>query len=267
MCCVCTGNVVKTFIGENISSRFLSSLQSNSLIYFHNLKYDACFFINEPDWETQVTQLSGTLLQVTMDRYKTITTKNGAQRRIREKHLTFRNSYSIIPAPLSAFGSMFDLSVHKEIMPYKIYTAENIARKVIPYEEFRVQYREEQQDNKTKEELDHDYQQLLKNAKDAKAYELHPHTIDIMKYAKFYSIKDCVTLMRGMEKFNNDLAEVFKNTCRAFIGIHQFISVSAVGYDFARIYGCFDGCFQLSGKPQNFIQRCVSGGRTITTNN
>ena len=31
--------------------------------------------------------------------------------------------------------------------------------------------------------------------------------------------------------------------------------------------GCFIGCCQLSGKTYYFIQRCVSGGRTITADN
>ena len=88
-----------------------------------------------------------------------------------------------------------------------------------------------------------------------------------MKYATFYCIKDCVTLMDGMTKFNNDLAEVFAKSDKPWIGIHQFISISAVSYEFARIYGCYDGCYLLSGKTQNFIQRCVSGGRTMTANN
>lgn len=272
LCCLCDDKNISHFDGENLTSEFLNSLTTNSLTYFHNLKYDACFFINEPGWEVQVTQRSGTLLQVVMDRYKTIEvtdpkTKTSKPKKIREKHLTFRNSKSIIPAPLCDFDSMFNLKVHKEIIAYKIYTQANIKRRWIPFDEFFAQYVAENEDHKSTSDLEQDREQLLKNAKFAKAYNESDSSIDIMKYARFYCIKDCVTLMDGMTKFNNDLAEVFKTTEKPWIGIHQFISISAVGYDFARIYGCFEGCFQLAGKPQNFIQRCVSGGRTMTADN
>ena len=191
----------------------------------------------------------------------------GLDLKIREKHLTFRNSYSIIPAPLEDFDSMFNLKVHKEIIAYKIYTQANIKRQWIPFEEFFAQYVVEKEDRKSISELEQDRKQLIISAKFAKAYNESDSTIEIMRYARFYCIKDCITLMDGMTKFNNDLAEVFSKTEKSWIGIDQFISISAVGYDFARIYGCFDGCYQLSGKPQNFIQRCVSGGRTMTANN
>ncbi|KAK8845150.1 hypothetical protein M9Y10_021332 [Tritrichomonas musculus] len=279
--CVCDEKNIASFTGDNLTSNFLNALKTNSLTYFHNLKYDACFFINEDRWETQLTQRSGTLLQVVMDQYKWIEVKDKKtgepvidektgetkMKKIREKHLTFRNSYSIIPAPLCNFDDMFKLKVHKEIIAYKIYNAENMNRKWIPFDEFYNQYRIENIDKKSTDELDRDRDQLLRNAKFAKAYKEDTQEIEIMKYAKFYCIKDCITLMDGMKKFNNDLTELFKKTDKTWVGIHQFISVIAVGYDFARIYGCFDGCYQLSGKPQNFIQRCVSGGRTITADN
>ncbi|KAK8895923.1 hypothetical protein M9Y10_013809 [Tritrichomonas musculus] len=280
LCCVCDDKNVTSFTGPDLTSRFLNSLQTNSLTYFHNLKYDACFFINEPGWETQITQRSGTLLQVIMDKKKTIIDKKTKKsKEIREKHLTFRNSYSIIPAPLRDFANMFKLTTHKEIISYKIYTEENIKRKMIPFSEFYDQYVAENKDKQTDEQLEENRKQLIKNAKFANAYNennspcidsssnMTMPCIDIIQYAKFYCIKDCLTLMKGMNKFNDDLAEVFKETSKTWVGIHQFISISAVIYDFARIYGCFIGCHQLSGKPQNFIQRCVSGGRTMTADN
>lgn len=240
LCSLCDEKNVASFTGDNLTSNFLKALKTNSLTYFHNLKYDACFFINEDGWETQLTKRSGTLLQVVMDRYKWIRDeKTSKLKKIREKHLTFRNSYSIIPAPLRNLDEVLKLKVHKEIISYK----------------------------KSTDKLDRDREQLLLNAQFAKAYNEDTQEIDIMRYAKFYCIKDYITLMDGMNKINYNLADVFKKTDKSWIGIHQFISVSAVGYDFARIYVCFDGCYQLSGKPQNFIQRCVSGGRTMTVDN
>ena len=271
MCCVCGKNkegkiMANQFTGENLASRFLDSLQHRSLTYFHNLKYDACFFINEPGWEvSNLMQRSGTVLQIIM--IKKMTYKKDGKDVKFNKQLTFRNSYSIIPAPLRNFAQMFNLKVHKEIMAYKLYTKENRDKNIIPIEDFYNQYCEENKDTKTDEELMKDKEQIITNAINAKAYDSTNETIDIMRYAYFYCMKDCVVLMNGMDRFNKDLAEVFKQSNKAFLGIDQYISISAVGYDFAKIYGCFNECYKLSGKPQNFIQRCVSGGRTMTARN
>ena len=255
------------FEGENISERLLKSLENNSLIYFHNLKYDACFFINNPDWDTQITERSGTVLQIVMTKYRTIENQKTKYRKVSvvEKRLTFRNSYSIIPSALKNFASMFNLDVHKDIMAYKLYTQKNITRRKVSALEFQIQYYEENKDKKSIRELKKDWQQLIENAKLANAYD--DGKIDIMKYAIYYCNKDCVVLMKGLEKFNNDLSKVFMSTNTQIPNVHNFISISSIGYYFAYKFGCFDGCYELSGKPQDFIQRCICGGRCMTANN
>ena len=249
-----------SFTGENIGQQLLDYLCKGSLTYFHNLKYDSCFFINTPGWHTEITERSGTVLQIIMIKYKI---EKG--HRIISKQLVFRNSYSIIPSALRNFASMFNLNVHKEVMAYKIYTRENIERKVLPISDFFNQYRIENEDRLSKEELISDAKQILENAKEAGAYD--NGNIDIMKYAIYYCRKDCIVLMKGLEKFDMDLKQVFNETHTKMMDVNNFISISSIGYYFAHMFGCFDGCYMLSGKPQNFIQRCVSGGRTMTANN
>ena len=249
--------IVTKFTEGNIGENLLRFLKNGSLTYFHNLKYDACFFINTPGWDTKITERTGTVLQIIM------TKKNESFK----KTLTFRNSYSIIPAPLRAFKDMFGLDVHKEIMAYKLYTEHNIKRRNIPVKEVQEQYRQENIETKTQSQLEEDCQLLIENAKRAQAYNENDSTIDIMKYAIFYCKKDCIVLMKGMMKFDKDLGAVFSTTKTNMLSVHNYLSISAIGYNFAEKYGCFDGCCLLSSKPQNFIQRCVSGGRTMTANN
>ena len=252
------------FQGDNIATKLLESLENNSLTYFHNLKYDACFFINTPGWDVQMIERTGTILQIVMTKYKEIEIKN-KKRSMIEKRLTFRNSYSIIPAPLKSFAEMFHLDVHKEVMAYKLYTQRNIERKYVSSLEFQIQYYAEECDKKTLKEISNDWKQLIENAKACNA--IKDLQIDIMAYAIYYCKLDCIVLMKGMEKFNNDLKEVFKQTNTQMNSVNDYISISSIGYNYAYKYGCFDGCYELSGKPQNFIQRCVSGGRTMTANN
>lgn len=186
-----------SFIGKDSGEKLLNYLWNGSLTYFHNLKYDVCFFINTPGWKTEITERTGTVLQIIMLKYE----KDKDKEKLIKK-LTFRNSYSIIPSALRNFANFY---------------------------------------NEGK--------------------------IDNIKYALFYCFKDCIVLMKGIEKFNKDLKQVFCETKKEMLNVHNFISISSIDYKFAKEYGCFDGCFELSGKPQNFIQRCVSGGRTMTAEN
>ena len=251
---------------RSLSTQLLDYLYHNSLTYFHNLKYDACFFINEPGWSVKITERTGTVLQIVMDKYDMVEC-NGRKKRTLIKRLTFRNSYSLIPAPLSSFANMFDLTVHKERMPYKLYTQHNLSRGSVSAVEFQLQYYHENYESKGMKQTINEMREMFHNAVVSNAYDEATNTVNIMKYAEYYCMRDCLVLMKGMMKFDDDIDEVFRQNDHRFLGINQFVSISAIGYDFARIYGCFNECYKLSGKPQNFIQRCVSGGRTMTANN
>ena len=171
---------------------------------------------------------------------------------------------------------MFKLNVHKEIMAYKLYTERNISRGLIDPLLFQLQYYKENRDRMSIKNFHQDCLQLMKNVELSKSMEdkgpTAPGTsclkIDIMKYAQFYCMKDCIVLMQGMKKFNEDLKQVIKLILhdRTF-DVHNYISISAIGYAITKMYGCFDGCYELAGKPQDFISRCICGGRTMTRNN
>jgi hypothetical protein len=260
MCCVVSEvdekHYTKSFIDNNpvrIAYDFLNYLQPNSLTYFHNLKYDACFFMKESEgYDVKILERNGTIIQLTLRKNAQI--------------LTFRNSYSIIPAPLRKFSEMFGLKVSKEIMPYKFYNYHNRTQKIHSVTDFLDAYMSENPEtNKTQCK-----NQILRNARTADALLENPidkkpidqnPELDIMKYAEFYCMRDCIVLMRGIQSFDKDLQDV------CGIGVHKYLSISSIGYAFCINYGCLDGVYALSGKPQNFIQRCVNGGRCMIANN
>lgn len=261
MCCIVgqyqSKYTRKTLTGEHIDTQLLDYLQDGSLTYFHNLKYDACFFTNNaPGYDVKILERTGTVLSIKMTKIvngKTI------------KELTFHNSYSIISAPLKQFKEMFGLNVAKEKMAYELYTKENRERKIIPIQEFYDQY-DKENPNRPIDKLRKDHQQIYQNAKISQAL-IDDDKIDIMKYAEFYCLKDCIVLMQGMDKFSQQLAKVYKDAGTKVPDLHNFVSISAVGYAFCKAYGCLEGCYEVAGKPQQFLLRCVSGGRTMTANN
>jgi hypothetical protein len=264
MCCVVSkGNnsvVTKTFTGTQlqIADDFLRYLESNSLIYFHNLKYDICFFLKESQGYNIVPiERCGKTIQVT---FTSKTDKN--------RKLIFRDSYSLITAPLRNFKEMFNLDAHKEIMPYKIYTKENRDKRLIPVKDFIEQYKKE-----NSKYTDEDKRQILLNAQysksliNAETKNISKMQIDIMKYAEFYCLKDCIVLMQGLRTFNTDLRKVFNDSETKMPSIHQFLSISSIGYAFAKAYGCMDDVYEVSGKPLDFLRRFVNGGRCMLANN
>ena len=118
-------NVKKAFVGSGIGMGLINYLPNNSSIYFHNLKYDACFFMNESDdYSCNIIQRNGQVIQLVIKTYKP-----------EKKVLTFRDSYSLIPSKLAKFDETFGLKVHKEAMPCKLYTKIKRERKMIPLHE------------------------------------------------------------------------------------------------------------------------------------
>ena len=69
------------------------------------------------EWNVKITERSGNILQL---QFTNVYTK---------RHLTFRNSYSLIPSALKSFASMFNLDIEKDVCPYGVYNQVNIQKK------------------------------------------------------------------------------------------------------------------------------------------
>ncbi|ELP93824.1 hypothetical protein EIN_176410 [Entamoeba invadens IP1] len=97
--------------GNECVEDFLSDLDNNSVVYFHNLKYDSCFLAKygieiciKKDGKTMKMKLN-----------------------YHEKKIFLKDSYSMISNKLSDFPKIFDLSnIQKELYPYNYYTIERI---------------------------------------------------------------------------------------------------------------------------------------------
>jgi hypothetical protein len=113
----------QTFHGSDCAKQLLRWLPNDSCVYFHNLKYDASFFMNvNTAYNIDIIENNGTIMELKFREFKA------------KKKIVFRNSNSIIPSPLRDFSKMFNLEVEKDICPYKLYTQENLKLKWIPIE-------------------------------------------------------------------------------------------------------------------------------------
>ena len=190
--------------------------------------------------------------------------------------IILQDSYNLISKPLRDFSGMFKLDSQKEILPYDLYTQKNIFDKYISINECLSFVKDE------------DKEEYLLNAKNWGC--IVDNKIDIIKYSKIYCDMDCKVLKDGYDTFRTWI----KDVCD--LDIINYCSIASLSMDYLIKEGCFrdninlfpsvttqqtpieeenefldkrrkDYCWKLAGRPRDFIQKCVVGGRTMTRNN
>ena len=161
--------------------------------------------------------------------------------------LEIKDSMKMINMPLKKFGKTFNLDVKKEIMPYDLYSEENVHKTFIE-KDICLSF------------VSHDDRdEYLENCE--KWNCIHEDKIDILKYAGEYCFMDCIVLRDGYKKFGELVKEAIDED------IENYISLASMADNYLKKQGCYDGCLMLSGTPRHFIQKCVVGGRTMVSEN
>ena len=229
--------VDKTFHGLTCAKQMfyeLSKLGKNIRLIAHNAGYDIRF-IYEHLYNFTMINRSKFLLRG----YGTFYFGNKKSMKVE-----IQDSYAIISSPLRDFGKMFELDVKKEIMPYEIYTEENVKKQYLTKELF-------------KDIKDHD--EFFKNCKEWKC--IVNNKVDIIKYSQIYCRMDCIVLWKGYNKFKTWIDEV------CGLNIDYYISSASIAHDYMLKEGVYDECNMLSGIPREFIQKSMVGGRTMMSEN
>ena len=81
---------------------------------------------------------------------------------------------------------------------------------------------------------------------------------DLIKYSSIHCKMDCEVLMDGYEVFRGWMLE------HTELYVYKFIPIQSMASSFILKYGCYDDVYQISGAIQQFISRCVVGGRVMT---
>ena len=84
---------------------------------------------------------------------------------------------------------------------------------------------------------------------------------DLIKYSSIYCKMDCKVLMDGYEVFRGWVLE------HTELDVDNFITIQSMASSFMLKSGCYDNVYQVSGAIQQFISRCVVGGRVMTNSN
>lgn len=161
----------------------------------------------------------------------------------------FNDTLKMIPMALRDFNKSFKIESQKEILPYALYTEENIQQRVHDVD-YCLSF------VKNDDEKD----EYLENAKKWDCF-VTENTIDIIKYSRYYCEMDCQVLKMGYERFRQMTYESLN------VDIVNYISIASLAHDYLIIQGCYKDVLKISGIARVFMQRCVTGGRTMTNSN
>jgi hypothetical protein len=230
LCCSYDGTRVRSFIGPDCAKQFLETLPQKCTIMAHNASYDRCFVVHymqnlkEISRGNHLLSMSGTYFG---------------------KQITIKDSYNLITMKLNKFGKTFKLNTEKEVMPYSVYTHENIAKRFVSLNEILTH-------------TGSDTEQFLTNIK--KWDCLRGETVDIIKYSKKYCELDCIVLYDGYMKFREWVLDLG-------LDINDILTSASLAHQYFVKTGCYNGVYELTSTPQSFIQKCVVGGRCMIANN
>ena len=173
--------------------------------------------------------------------------------------IRLKDSYNLISEPLRNFAKMFNLEVHKEVMPYEFYNRTN---NILDYIDVKME----------------DVIPYLKNEMDIKIFQnniikwnLRDNTtglIDMMEYSNRYCMIDVEVLKQGYEKFKSWILDLESpNGKKLNLNIDNILTSSALGNKYALLSGCFKNIYKMKGISQQFIQKTVVGGRVMLKRN
>ncbi len=288
LCCMETEDGDKQyFLGKDCARKFLDNLPKTImkngkstkceqiLLIAHNSGYDYKFLFPYLS-QKQPIEKGKMLMSCTAKYYHNEVSylnkggykDNGAkkiEKKSELKHvhdITIKDSYAIIPEPLRKFGKMFKLEQGKEVIPYKLYN-----KVFSSYGVSKIWYKE---DFVYKEVVKECGKKNLQTFKDncVKWNCIHNGEINIMEYSKMYCEIDCDVLRKGYDIFSSWISDLGKDSEHNItLNIDNILSCASLSHKYLISQGCYEGVYQLAGKPREFIQRCVVGGRTMTNSN
>ena len=221
----------------HLSNTFKHSKSTIRLIAHNGGKYDSHFIFK---------YLAGANGIKKGSRYMTIKGKFNSVK------FELRDSLLLIAMPLKSFNKTFKLGdTVKEVISYNMYNKTDcIQRKLIPISEGLEWVKNDGLDE----------EQFLNNIEKWNLRTADDY-FDCIEYSRFYCEIDCDILEKGYNTFNKWMQELVN------INIDNVLTLASLAHNFFINKGCYEGVNELAGTPQQFIQKCVVGGRVMCCEN
>ena len=223
------GDDIRVFNGEDCCEKFLDDLPDNALVYFHFASYDVNFIMKY--FKSAEPIKNGGKLITVRGLYN-------------KKHITIRDSYSLITTQLKNFPKMFKLKTgEKEAFPYTYYTVERFTNKVGNIEEAAKHCV--------------DPQQFLINIDKVKC-RLSDTEFDMVQYCEFYCKQDVNILREGFLAFRNLCLDSFE------VDVFNVLTAASLANTIMErnIYSKADIKY-VGGIVKEYLSRSIYGGRCM----
>lgn len=241
--------------GDNCVKKFLEKLNGDELLLAHNLGYEFNFLFKHLFAITYIKR--GKMIMSATGKYK--------KRDGETIDLHFKDTLSLIPKGLAKFPKMFGLkNIKKEIMPYNLFTKENITVPCVKISEALSFIKKK------------DHIEFIKNIDEWKL-RVGKDKFKHMEYSRIYCEMDCYITALGYNTFKGWVKDLCGAINEKFykkrkkkmkiIDVDNVVSTASLAFKFFDFTDCYKGCFKLAGTPREFIQKCVVGGRTMTRDN
>lgn len=165
-------------------------------------------------------------------------------------NIHFKDTWAIIDCRLDQFQDFFKLKdIKKEIMPYNLYTEENVVKDTCKIED-ALKFINKKEDK----------EEFLKNIDEQKIRIGGDNFMHIL-YAKYYCEIDVKVMMRGYFIFREWVLKQLN------IDIDDFLTISSISDQFFKLRDCYEGCYYINGVARYYIQNTVVGGRCMPSEN
>ena len=193
LCWIYNGDIQQGFTGINTCAvdmlNALPHYKGEILLIAHNSGYD-CRFIWEYLQNVKPIVESNRFLQIRATHYNPESKKKIT--------VIVKASYKLIPIPLRDIGKCFKLDVSNEIIPYNVYTYENVTMGACSIQSAS---------NILKDDDKKQFLDTLENCDCILGEGTDNQVVGLIKYSSIYCKMDCKVLMDGYEVFRQWMSE------------------------------------------------------------
>ena len=248
--------------------------RTDVILIAHNAKYDLQFY-QHLFTRFEMIENNGSLVVA-----KGIFFWDGLPHKKKTKckaNIEIRCSYKLLPKACGEMSEMFpDIKQEKEIIPYSWYSQYNLYyKKNAGVERLGNLFKTEELSSKENQD------KFFNNCKKWKCIILprkintswccpkHKIFINMVKYSGIYCEFDCKVIAEALDLFDEKVKVISEDNIKKYppIVASNYYSIPAIIWAITLQNGCLDDTYQISGVPQQFIQECVSGGKTMLKNN